>query len=374
MPCVMYRDFFVLITGANEDDGTSTALSQDGSSVISSEQLCGPQLSCGSHATDNAAVKNEALLMMDNRCQMASVEQPICSSSLLLQSAFCDPDVASTTRLFSPIASSSPLPYFVAEPAAVCRLDCDQKYAKPISSRPVCAYTLPVPSDAVLVRPRMPVVAGKHETTSSPPVTAPSLLLLSSAAHGPVDASGQETGSSAATVYGGGFYAPPANSSTSSRTEELAPAASVSCCPHCGVGFVTTAVPRNIIYHPTGSSYVIHSLTPTLQPCYSVTVNSVVVQPAAASTYTAGGAATAQSSPVRLPDAAHQQTCTRLPLPPRPASVSPSFISGSQSVSAVRVRTARPPPSCANCGHIGHTQLDCKQPTIDTVLNARKYK
>ena len=337
--------------------------------------MCVPVLSCDNHVTDNAVVKREALL---TRCQMASVEQPVCSASLLLHSPFYDPHVAFTAGLFGPVASSSPLQYYAAMPPAVCHLSCDERHTESLSSHAVSesisAYSLPVPSDAVLVRPRMPVMAGKHKT-SSPPVTASSLLLLSSAAHGagsgPVDANSQETGSSAATVYGGGFYVPPANISAGSHTDQLAAAASFACCPHCGVGFMATAVPQDIVYHPTAPSYVLH-YTPTLQPCYSVTVSSVMVRPVAAATYTASVAATAQSS-VRLPDAVHQQTCTRLPVLPHPASLSTSFSNVSPSVNAVRVRTARPPPSCANCGLIGHTQLDCKEPTIDTVLNARKY-
>jgi len=368
--------YFVDLTGANQADGASMALLQDGSSVMSIDQLHVPELSRGNDATDNAAVKNEALLTADKRSQTA----PVCSVSPLPHSTFTDPHIAFTTTLLSPVASSSPLPYVAAVPPAICHLECDPRHGESITgtlrlaSESMPSYTLPVPSDAVLVRPRMPVVAGKHETKSSPPVTAPSLLLLSSATHdagsGPLDACSQETGTSTATVYGGGFYAPPTNSSTRNHTDEsaasAAAAASFSCCPYCG--FVAAAVPHNIIYHPTGPSYVIHSLTPALQPCYSVTASSAVLRPSAAATYTAGSASIAQS-PVRLSDATHQQqTCTRRAVP-----ASPSFISSSlSSVNAVRVRTARPPPSCANCGHIGHTQLDCKQPTIDTVLNARK--
>ena len=363
--------FCILITGTDQVDGTLPTLSQDGSSVMSFDELPMPELSCSNHAT----VQSEALLSMDTRCQMVCVEQPAYSASLRLHSPFYDPHVAFTTRLSSPAASSSPLPYFAAMPPAAYHLNCDERHAESISSRLVSestpSFTLPVPSDAVLVRPRMPVMTDKRET---PLVTPPSLLLLSSPTHAAdaVDGNSQETGSNAATVYGGGFHAPPTNTSTATHGEELAATAtataSFSCCPHCGVGFVATAVPRNIIYHPTGPSYVLH-YTPTLQPCYPVSVSGVVAQPAAAAAYAAASAQT----PVRLPDASHQQTCTRLPMPPHQASVSPSFASASPSVNAVRVRTARPPLSCANCGRIGHSQLDCKEQTIDTVLNTRTY-
>jgi len=375
--CCVWCIVIFVTTGKNWVDGALTVLSQDGSSVMSFDQLCMPELSCGNHATGSAAVKNEALLTMDKCCQLASVEPPVCAASLLVHSPFCDPHVACTTRPCHPVASSSPLPCYAAMPPAVCHLGCHQRHAD--SSRPVSestpAYTLPVPSDAVLVRPRMPMVAGKHETTSSPPVTVPS---LSSAAHGAggffrVDGNSQETRSIAGSVYGDGFCAPPANSSTASHSDALAAGSSFSCCPHCGVGFVATAVPRNVIYHPTGPSYIIHSLTPAIQPCYSVTVNSVVMRPAAAATYAAGGAAAFTQPQIRLADGAHQQVCTRLPVPPHQTSPSPpSFVSASPSVNVVRLRTARPPPSCANCGGIGHTQSECKEPTIDTTPNARK--
>ena len=352
----------VLITVTNQLDGASSALSPEGSLAGSLDQL---------HVTD-AAEENEASLIVDDSLwQMTSDKQPLCSASLLSRAPSYDPHVA-FTRLFTPVATSSALPYFAAMPPAAYHCDCDQRQAKYVNSRPVSesspTYTMPVPSDAVLVRPRMPLVAGKHaecrETISSPPGMGTAVMLLSSTVHNAgsshMDASSQETDSSAATVYGGGFCAPPAH------TDE-ATAASFSCCPHCGVCFAAAAVPQNVFYHPTGPSYVIHSFSPALHPCYSVTVSSIVARPPSA-TYTAG---VVQSS-VRLPDGVYQQTSSRPPLPSHLPSASLSFISAPASLSAVRVRTARPPLSCANCGHIGHTQLDCKEPTIDTVLNTRE--
>jgi len=280
-------------------------------------------------------------------------QDPVCSTSLVFQS----PHVA--------ISPSSPLPYFDTMSPTVCHCDCDHRHAESVISHLVSEsssiYTIPVPSDAVLVRPRMPLVAGKHEAASPSSAANTTVLLVSSAVHEDhVEGSSREMGISAANVYGGGFYAPPAHSSCLSHTNDEPPVASFSCCPHCGFGFATAAVPQNVVYHPTGPSYVIHSFSPTLQPCYSVTVSSVVARPLLPT------AAVPQSS-VRLPDSIYQQTFTRPHLP----SASLSFNS-SPPFSGVRVRTARPPLSCANCGRIGHTQLDCKEPTIDTVLSTRE--
>jgi len=350
------------MTVTNEVDGASAALSPEGSLTGSLDQL---------HMTDNAAEKNEASLIVDGLWQMISDKQSLCSASLFSRSPCYDSHVA-FTRLFTPVATSSALPYFAAMPPTIYHCDCDQRQAKSINSQLVSesspTYTMPVPSDAVLVRPRMPLVAGKHAechaTISPSPGTSTAVLMLSSAVHDAVsshvDANSQETASSAVTVYGGGFCAPPAHLSSVGHIDEAA-AASFSCCPHCGVCFAAAAVPRNVFY-PTGPSYVIHSFSPTLQPCYSVTVSSITARPPAAATYTAG---VVQSS-IRLPDGVYQQTSTRHPLPSHLPSASPSFISSAASLSGVRVRTARPPLSCANCGHIGHTQLDCKEPTIDT--------
>lgn len=375
-------DIVVLITVANQTGRASATMSPDGSSAASFDQLHTPELSsCHPHASVDAAASKEATLMMDGLWQMTSDKQPVCSASVLLQSPYCDPHVGFTTRVFTPVAASSPMPYFAALPPAIYRLDCDHRQAESVNSHPTSeasvTYTMPVPSDAVLVRPRMPLMTGKHETTSSPSGTGASLVLLSPAVHDSCvvgDAAGrQESASSAAGVYGGGFYAPPVHSSSLSPADDpataaAAAAASFSCCPHCGVGFPAAAMPRNIVYHPTGPSYVIHSFSPTLQPCYSVTVNSVVPPrpPAPAATYTSSTAGN-----LRLPDGIYQQTSTRPPLSPLPPSASPGFMNAPPSGTGVRVRTARPPPSCANCGRIGHTQLDCKDPTIDTVLNTR---
>jgi len=363
-------DIFVLLAVASQTGRASATLSPNGSSVRSFDHLHMPELSGGNHALSAAAAeKNESSMMVDGLWQMTSDKPPVCSASLLLQSPYYDPHVAFTTRL-----TSSPLPYFAALPSAVYHFDCDHRQAEAVNSHPVSessvTYSMPVPSDAVLVRPRMPLMAGKlvgcNETTSPPP----SLVLLSPAVHdagGSVSVESASTGS-AATVYGGGFYAPPVVSHTD---DAAAAATSLSCCPHCGAGFPAAAMQRNIVYNPTGPSYVIHSFSPTLQPCYSVTVCSGIVArpPAAAATYTAG----ALQSSVRLPDSVHQQTSTRPALSPHLPSASPGFINTALSGTGVRVRTARPPPSCANCGRIGHIQLDCKEPTIDTVLNTRTY-
>ena len=354
---------FCAITVANKVGDTSAALSADGNSTGSSHQVAVAELSDGKHAADSAAEKNETLLMVDALWQMASDKQPVCSASLLFQSPYYDRHVAFTTELFTAVATSSPLPYLAAMPPAVYRCDCHQRQSKSLNSHSISESShtnaMPVPPDAVLVRPRMPLVAGKHavhhETTSPPPSSVGPVLLLSSAVHdvSSVDSSSQQTAASTASVYGDGFYSPPA-----SHTDQPPPA-SLCCCPHCGVGFA--AVPRNIVYHPTGPSYVIHSFTPTLQPCYSVTASSIISRPPA--TYTTG----LMQSSVHLADSIYQQSSTRPPLPPQPPSASLSFVSA-----GVRVRTARPPPSCANCGHTGHTQLDCNEPTIDTVLNTRE--
>ena len=376
------------MTGENQFDGVSVALSSDVSSAGSFDQLRMPELSCANHASGGAATKNEASLMVDGHWQMTSDKQPECSPSLLLQSSCYDPHIAFTTRLLSPVATTNPLPYFAAIPPAVYRFNCNPRQTESVNSRPVSdsshTYTMPVPSDAVLVRPRMQLVAGKQaghqEATTVQPVNAASLLLLSSAVHDvgctaayqtAVDGGSHEVTSSAATVYGGGFYAPPAHSTSASHTDDVA-AASFSCCPHCGMGFAAAAVPRNIIYHPTGPSYVIHGFTPTIQPCYSATVSSVIARPplpSAAASYAASTPPVLQSS-VRLPDSFYQQTSTRPPVAAHSPTASP-VINAPPSMNAVRVRTTRPPPSCANCGRIGHTQLDCKEPTIDTVLNTR---
>ena len=368
----------MLVTVANQVGGASAALSADGSSSGSCDQLHMPELSDGNRHSPNTAEKNGAAPMMDGLWQVTPEKQPLYTGSLLLQSPYND---AFTTRLFTPVATSSPLPYFAGmPPPAVYCCGCGQRQAESVNSHPVTeSYTMPVPPDAVLVRPRMPLVAGKHragchKTTSPRPGTDTSVLLLSSAMHDAgcdrVDGNSHETRSSAATVYDGGFCVPPAHSSSLSHSHSKEESASFCCCPHCGVGFAAAAVPRNIVYHPTGPSYVIHSFIPTLQPCYSVTVDSVVARPppppvaaVAAATYTAG---------VRLPDGVPQQTSTRPPLPAHPPPASLNFVSAAPSLTGVRVRTARPPPSCANCGCIGHTQLDCKEPTIDTVLNIRE--
>ena len=365
----------MLLAVASQIGGASATLSPNGSSAGSFDQLHIPELSSGNHALSAAAAeKNESSVMVDGPWQMTSDKPPVCSASVLLQSPYYDPHVAFTTRL-----TSSPLPYFAALPSAVYHFDCDHRQAESVNSHPVSessvTYTMPVPSDAVLVRPRMPLMAGKlvgcNEATSPPSGIGTSLLLLSPAVHdagGGVSVESASTGS-AATVYGGGFYAPPVVSHTDDAA--AAAATSLSCCPHCGAGFPAAAMQRNIVYNPTGPSYVIHSFSPTLQPCYSVTVCSGVVArpPAAAATYAAG---VLQSS-VRLPDSIHQQTSPRPALSPHLAPASPGFINTALSGTGVRVRTARPPPSCANCGRIGHIQLDCKEPTIDTVLNTSTY-
>lgn len=358
----------ILLTVANQVGGMSVALSPDGSSSGSLDQLHIPESSDGCHAGE----KNEPSVLLDRLWHMTSDKQPVCSGSLLFQSPYYDPHVAFTARLFTPIVTSSP--YFAAVPPPVCRCDCDHIQAESVNSHPITesspAYTMPVPSDAVLVRPRMPLVAGKHagshETSLVLPGTGTSFRSHSSAVR---DAGSGcvETESNAVTVYGGGFSAPPAHLSPSYNDELTS--SSFSCCPHCGASFPAAVMPRNIIYHPTGPSYVIHSFTPTLQPCYEVTVNSGVARPPPApATYTAG---VLQSS-VLVPDGVYQQNSTRPPLLPHQPSASLSFIGAAPSLTAVRVRTARPPPSCANCGGFGHTQLDCKEPTIDTVLNTRE--
>jgi len=361
------------MTVASEAGGVTATLSPDAFiSAASFDQLHMPELSA-------AAVQNdEASVIVDGLWQMTSDKQPMCSASLLLQSPHYDHRVAFTTTLVTAVAASSPLPCF----AAVRHSDCNHRHVESVNSHPLSegsvTYTMPVPSDAVLVRPRLPLLAGKHvrsnETTCPPSSIATSFLLLSSAGHDAgsvsVDGSNQESASSAASVYGGGFYAPPVHSSALSHVDD-ATTASFSYCPHCGVGFPAAAVQRNIVYHPTGPSYVMHSLSPALQPCYCMTVSSTAARLSAA-TCTASTAAVLPSS-VRLPDGIYQLTCTRPPLSVHLPSASPSFISAPPSATGVRVRTARPPPSCANCGHIGHTQLDCKEPTIDTVLNTRTW-
>jgi len=373
-------DVFVLcvawpITVVNQVGDSSVALSPDGSSAGSFDQLHVSQLSTtGKHASDNTAAMNEMSRAVDGHW-----------TSCDKQSSYYDPHIA-LTQLFTPVATSGALPYFAAMPSALYHFDAAQRHSESgnVRSESAVAYTLPIPSDAVLVRPRMPIAAGKrtgsHDTSALPISGQSPVMLLSSAVHtagGGGGAGAEPSATSAATMYGGGFHAPPAQSSFVSHTpEELTATVPLSCCPHCGMGFAAAAVPQNVVYHPTGPSYVIHSFTPTLvQPCYSVTMSSTVAQPPVPPSpagYTAGPVQQQQQSSVRPPDGIgvyhHQQP--RPPLPPSHASA--SFVSSVPSLNAVRVRTARPPPSCANCGCIGHTQLDCKEPTIDTVLNTRK--
>jgi len=282
--------------------------------------------------------------------------QTIASSAaaLVVSSAFCHPSLSAlTTRLLGPAPAST-------APSCSCQSG---------------SHAMPV--DAVLVRPRMP----HHESAPQAPV----LLLPSATLHDPgCNASMlySGAGSTTASLYGGGFHAPPVSmasdqSATASPTVQCLPAAmdggSVCCCPHCGVLFAALSCHST---RPPQSSYVIHSFSPTLTPCYSLTVSRAPAY-----------------NVVQSPDRAYQPTASSV-RSSRPAtavsSVSSSPHPGSPSLGGpgspgvpgslplgapgVRVRSTRPPPpSCANCGRIGHIQLDCTEPTINSVLNTRQY-
>jgi len=346
------------------------------------------------------------------------------------------------------------------------------------ASSGVSGYTpLPVPSDAVLVRPRMPMLSavGSTDNTPTPPpagaeATHPVLLLsappaaLHDSATGDeqtrVQASRASSPVGPVSVYGGGFYAPPVH--TDDTAAGAATPTPTSCCPYCAVGF-----PQNghMFYQATGPSYLIRSFSPTMTslgvpgnlsggssagprvPGTAAVVHlpntvyhRVPPQSSASVPGTSSapglqlgqvpGAARVSHSPGRPPPSpqhhghhyhrrCHSVSVTASPssfvagpstptvvgnvpgtssgvhgvpsVPGTPsvagASAAPGALSvpGASSVfgivpgtspaapgaPGVRVRTARPALSCANCGRVGHIQLDCREPTIDSVLNTR---
>lgn len=230
-----------------------------------------------------------------------------------------------------------------------------------------------LPTDAILVRPRLgliaghsssSMVAGSHVVYLPPPLTGDPV-----APTPPYISTQLEPAIGNADVHGGGFFiqsgvpSPPVhiieeeNNMTGASTH----------CDRCGNRYYPQPAWQTIspVYQAPP-----HVAMPT---CFRV-VNTGIV---------AGPPPLTQSAPVAappLPTAYPPGMIAEVMLPapvilPPSGHVSPMGIVGGtpvgvpHGVTAVQLRAVRPAPLCSNCGASGHIYAECTEPTIDAVLS-----
>lgn len=282
-----------------------------------------------------------------------------------------------------------------AEPFEACNRPADYVTVAALPSRAVSPPEVPtpplipsmpppqphLPTDAILVRPRLgliaghtssSMVAGSHLVFIPPPLTgdpvAPASPYIS------VNSTQLEPAIGNTEIYGSGFFVQPSLSSppVHSVEEENNMVGAPTLCDRCG----------SQCYPPHAWTPILPVFQPpphvAMPPCFPVATTGIVARPPPL-TQNAPVAAPALPTAFRLPNPG-MVTEMILPAPvimPPSGHVSPMGVVGgapvgvAPGVTAIRLRAA---PLCSNCGASGHIYAECKEPTIDAVLSTGIYR
>jgi len=291
-----------------------------------------------------------------------------------------------------------------SEYTAVASLPSQTMPLPEVHPSPSVAQSLPhlqphIPPGAIPVRPRLGLISGHairfQETATSPMISGPPLLLfpppMVTDPSGPssqyISVNNHENPVANVDVYGRGFLVPPCLPSPPSihgHDEENSIASASTFCEHCGQSISVAAggMPQNFVCPPPAwpTGHFIPVFPPPTQvampPCFTVASSSILARPplphTAAVSHLPGPYRLA--SPGVLPDMFLHSV-----LPPPPLSVhvshmgvvSAGHVNLPPIMTGIQARTGRSQQHlCSNCGVLGHTYAECKEPTVDAVLNA----